>query len=66
MVEWEPMRWLNGFIVLGAILMAFFFAMPFLMRQTLDQEHRRFLGCQQHQRLDCEPSLIWSVQDWKN
>lgn len=61
-------RWPEGhlkvWIALGVVALLVMFSTPILIKQRWQDEAYRFEACQEHLRLDCDPSLVWMVAGW--
>ena len=56
--------WIKIWIGIGLAGVLFFVSFPSVFNRFARNEENRFRGCLQHQRSDCEPSLIWNANEW--
>jgi hypothetical protein len=61
MSEPSSSRVVNLFLVFGVIAIFLGLLIPVLLVREARLERARFAACQRHERVDCEPSFLWSL-----
>jgi hypothetical protein len=54
-----PPRHLRVFLWVGALALIAVLLLPLLLTQYVRAERARFAACDRHERIDCDPSIIW-------
>lgn len=57
----SPSKIVNVFLVFGVIAIVLGLLIPVFLIREARMERARFTACQRHERVDCEPSFLWSL-----
>lgn len=49
------------FLVLGLVAIFLGLLIPILLVREVQSERARFAACQRRERIDCDPSFLWSL-----